>query len=321
MCIRTPPLLLSSLVILLVFNFLLLDGKSYASILPAPEKISAHTYAWIGPYEGPSKENAGFRMNMGFIIGGNSIAVIDSGYTEAMAKEMLLHIRKISNLPIKYVINTNSQPHRFFGNTVFKNSGSIIVATKEETLRMKKRAGGFASSIERMLELKPGSISNPALPTYLISKKTNFDLGAGVNISVLPAGAGHTPNSLMVIIPGDNIIFAGDILYSGRLLAILPESNVKNWILVYENLKKYELFTFVPGHGQAAKLNSFQFSTYQYLSTLYKHMSAAVENDVSIDDAMASLDQTAFSKLENFENLAGRNASWAYIQAEQLAFE
>ena len=80
-----------------LFPFLFITGllvsplthAAKTNILPPPEKVSKHVYAWIGPLEGPSKTNHGYRMNLCAVVGNKAVAVIDSGYTENMAKQML----------------------------------------------------------------------------------------------------------------------------------------------------------------------------------------------------------------------------------------
>jgi len=257
-----------------------------AAIMPVPKKLSDHSYAWIGPYDPPNKTNQGFRMNLGFVVGSKAVAIIDSGYTPAMAREMVRHIKSITKLPIKYVINTNSQPHRFFGNSVFKKD----------------------------------SIKIPALPEKGITSKQSFNLG-GVTIQLIPMAANHTPASLIVDVVEDNIIYTGDVLYGGRLLAVLPESNTKSWLKSFDSLKKYGNVTYVPGHGQPGNLDSFKRPTRDYLQLLYSHMSKAVENGVDLQDAINTLDQKQFADLVNYKEISGRNASWAYLEREKASFE
>jgi len=289
-------------------------------ILPAPKKLAAHSYAWIGPLPGPNFENKGYRMNLGFVVGNKGIVVIDTGYTEAMATEMLNHIRKISNAPIIAAVNTNSQPHRFFGNSVFKKAGAKIISTEKEKQRMEASSGQYSGNIERILKLKEGSIALPALPDTIITKPMNLDLG-DVSVYIESHGGSHTPDSLIVYVAKDKLVYSGDILYGNRLLSVIPASNVKQWIASFKKLNKYANAQFVPGHGQPGPLKDFEFSTLSYLQSLHKHMAKSVDEGLEAQDAIETFNQSAYSKLVNFNILAGRNASWGYLEAEKAAFE
>lgn len=313
------PFLLTSIFVTTLLVITPLLAAEY-KILPKPTRVSQHVYAWIGPYEGPNKENKGYRMNMAFVVGTKAVAVIDTGYTRMMAEEMLKHIRAITPLPVKYAINTNSQPHRFMGNDVFKNAGATLLTSPEEKKRMSKQAGQFTIAVENNLGLPKNSVKIPALPTTLVKNKKTVDLGK-LKITIENLGVSHTPGSLTVHIPADKTVYAGDILYASRLLAILPDSKVKGWINTYSKLKKYGDTTFIPGHGQPAKLNAFDFSTLSYLKLLDSHMKKSVEDGLDSQDAIKSLDQGKYSKLALYDQLAGRNASWAYLEAEAASFE
>lgn len=286
-------------------------------ILPPPQKISPHVYAWIGPLEGPSEKNRGFRMNLVFVVGEKSIAVIDTGYTPEMAREMVSHIKTVSPLPIRYAINTSSQPHRYMGNDVFAALGSEIIAHKHSVQRMEESGSLFAMAIENILKKKSSEVSLPKNPTRIIDKDISLDLGK-VTIHVKHVGPAHTPAQLIVEIPKDDLVYTGDLLYSERLLAILDGSNVKNWIVAYDRLKQYTNSTFIPGHGKPAKLESFDFPTRSYLVMIDEHMSSAVNEMIELQDAITTLDQTRYKSLVNYEQLAGRNANLAYLYYERI---
>ena len=294
--------------------------QSVNNILPPPEKLSEHVYAWIGPLDGPSKENQGYRMNLAFVVGSEAVAVLDTGYTQNMGEEMLTHIRRVSDKPVKYAINTNSQPHRFMGNPAFRQAGAIIIALSGSVERMEAQSGNFAGAIERILELPEGGVKLPQTPDQIISENTQLDLG-GVSIKLDIYGAAHTPASLVVAIPKDKIVYAGDVLYSGRLLSVIPDSNIKSWITIFDQLKQYGDATFIPGHGQPGPLKDFDFPTRQYLNLLLTHMDRMIEAGVDAQDAIDRLDQSRYSELVNSDQLAGRNASWAYLEREAAAFE
>lgn len=290
-----------------------------SAILPPPTQVTTHLYAWIGPHGGPSPENKGFRMNMGFVVGKDAVAVIEAGYHEPMVREMLAHIKKITKAPVKYVINTNSQPDRFLGSEHFRRQGAAIITSAPEAKRMAAMGATFAEVTERALELKPGGILVPNPPDRILEKEMELDLG-GVKLKLIPFAAGHTPGPLVVHIPQDKAVYAGDILYSGRLPSVIDGSSVKSWIESFDRLRSFGDVIFVPGHGKPAKLSAFEFSTREYLAFLRAEMVKAVERGQDMQDAMAKIDQSRFSKLENFEELAGRNASYAYIEAEADAF-
>ena len=133
-------------------------------------------------------------------------------------------------------------------------------------------------------------------------------------------GPAHTPAQLVAVIPQDKVVYAGDILFAQRLLAIIPEGNITSWLAAYDRLKQFSNMTFIPGHGQAGPLKEFDFPTRQYLELLHGHMQKMVEEGVDIQEAIDSLDQSRFSTLANFDELAGRNASRAYLEQEAAAF-
>lgn len=289
-------------------------------ILPPPTQVTEHLYAWIGPHGGPNQQNQGFRMNMGFVVGKNAVAVIESGYHEPMVREMLAHIRKITQVPVKYVINTNSQPDRFLGNEHFRRQGATIIASAAEAKRMAAMGSMFTQITEQALGLKSGGIIIPNPPDRILDKDMDLDLG-NLTIKLHVFAAAHTPGPIVIYIPADKAVYAGDILYSERLPAVVDGGNVKSWIAMYDKLRGFGDVVFVPGHGKPAKLSAFDFSTRDYLVTLQQHMSAAVEQGKDQIDAINSLDQTRFSTLENFEDLARRNASFAFYEAEAEAFK
>ncbi|MBL3600592.1 MAG: MBL fold metallo-hydrolase [gamma proteobacterium endosymbiont of Lamellibrachia anaximandri] len=289
-------------------------------LLPAPRQVSDHAWAWIGPYGPPTRENGGFRMNLGFVVGNNAVAVIDSGYGGAMAEAMLAHIRRITDRPVRYVINTNSQPHRIMGNPVLRRTKAEVIAGAEAVPRIEAEAQAFAATVEGVLGLTPGSVEVPGTPTVAIEKETSLDLG-GVGLRVIPVGDAHTPGSLVVAVEPDTVVFTGDVLYRGRLLSILSDSRVQGWINAFERLRQFGVALFIPGHGEPGPLSAFEHSTHEYLTALKQHMDHAVDEDIDLQDAIGSFDQSGWKELADFKALSGRNAHQAYLQSEAAAFE
>lgn len=303
-----------------LFALLMPTLSSAADLLPAPRQVSDHAWAWIGPYGPPTRENGGFRMNLGFVVGDDAVAVVDSGYGGVMAKAMLARIRQLTDRPVRYVINTNSQPHRIMGNPVFRRSGAEVIAAAGAAQRIEAEGQAFAAIVEGVLGLAPGSVEAPGAPDVAVDAQTLLDLG-GVRLRVIPVGDAHTAGSLVVAVEPDALVFAGDVLYGGRLLAILSESRVQGWIHAFGRLWELGDARFVPGHGEPGPLADFEHPTFKYLTTLKQHMDHAVDEGIDLQDAIGSLDQSPWRNLADFAALAGRNAHQAYLQSEAAAFE
>jgi hypothetical protein len=104
------------------------------------------------------------------------------------------------------------------------------------------------------------------------------------------------------------------------LLALLPDGNAAQWITAYDTLRGLKAKQFVPGHGKVAPLSSFEHPTYRYLTSLKAHMDQAIKTGTGVSEATASFDAAAWRKLANFSELAGRNASLVYLEAEADGF-
>lgn len=297
----------------------LLAWPSLADVLPAPRQVSPHAWAWIGPYDGPSRANRGFRMNLGFVVGQDAVAVIDSGYSPEMAESMLRQIRARTALPVRHVINTDSQPHRFFGNDVFRQAGARILAGREAAERMARDGATMAGAAAGILGVAEWRV--PAAPEQLLGAGESVDLDLGdVVLRVRHAGTAHTRGSLVVEVRPDRVVFAGDILYGGRLAALIPDGSVKGWLAAYESLRSADAAVFVPGHGQPGPLADFDHPTRDYLARLKRHMDEAVKKGTDIESAKAAFDATPWKSLANFNELNGRNAYQAYQESETEGF-
>ncbi|MBI3148979.1 MAG: MBL fold metallo-hydrolase [Betaproteobacteria bacterium] len=301
------------------FAGLLSTSPSLADTFPEPRPLSPHAWAWIGPYGGPTRENGGFRMNLGFIVGTQSVAIIDSGYSPDMAQAMLRHVRKLTAAPIRYVINTNSQPHRFLGNRVFGAAGAQILASREAAQRMAN--DGRAMAAQAASTLGVTSFAAPAAPDRLLAagETVELDLG-GVVLRVRHLGTAHTKGSLVVESHPDRVVFAGDILYRGRLPALIPDGSVRAWLAAYEALRASDAAVFVPGHGAPGPLADFEHPTRDYLARLAAHMDEAVKKGIDLESAKASFDAAPWKTLANFADLNGRNAYQAFLESEAENF-
>ena len=294
--------------ILLLFS-LACFGSAHALTLK-PVKVAPDVYAFIGETGARTYENYGMNANTGFIVTGEGVVVIDSGSTYLSARAMHQAIRKITAQPVKYVINTGGQDHRWLGNGYFRERGAEIIASRRTRADMEERAEMQMNGLRRELR-KHLAGTKPEFPDHLFDTEETLRLGA-TEIRLLYFQGGHTPGDSVVWLPSSGVLFSGDLIFVDRLLGVLPMSNTRAWLASFEEIEKLGPSIIVPGHGRICGLDQARRETRDYLRLLRDHMKKAVAEVADIQTAIDTLDQSAFSYLKNYDALKGGNASRTY---------
>lgn len=154
-----------------------------------------------------------------------------------------------------------------------------------------------------------------ALPTRTFEKELTLNLG-GRDIRILHFQPAHTPGDSIVWLPREGVVFAGDIVFTDRLLGVLPVSSASGWLTSFEEMAKLKPRLIIPGHGDVCDLAKAHRETADYLRLLITHMERVVDKGDDLQQAIDSLDQGAFAALANYELLKGGNASRVYLEIE-----
>ena len=213
-------------------------------------RLDESVYAWIA--SGPSSAE-GLGANSGFIVGDESVLVVDSRFSYNHARQLLEAIRSITDLPVSYLVNTHYHPDHVWGNSIFRAEGAIILARPETNIEM-ERFNPIYRDYYR--DRKPEVFEmikdvEPALPDSLVADELRLDLG-GIEVVVTYFGPGHTAGDLVVAVPSKRIVFTGGLVSNGYHPNMGDQgADFGNWLITLDRLDDEQPRMVVPGQGPA----------------------------------------------------------------------
>ncbi|MFD1193696.1 MBL fold metallo-hydrolase [Seohaeicola saemankumensis] len=298
--------------VLAVAWLVLAPVQALADVLTV-QPVTQDIWAIVGPKEQRNAENLANNATFGLIVTPEGAVLVDPGGSWKGAAMIHTAIRTITDQPVRHVINTGGQDHRWLGNGYWQAQGAQVIASAaavaDQTARASMQMSGLAQFLGTGLDG-----TEPAFADVTFETDHVLDLG-GLRIEIMHRGQAHTPGDSYVWVPARQTVLTGDIVYTERLLGNGPQSNVRSWMTVFEAMASLAPAHLVPGHGAATDLAKARRDTYDYLVNLRQRIGALIEDGGNIIDAPA-IDQSAFAYLEQFDALAGRNAQAAYEQME-----
>lgn len=280
------------------------------------EPVTDNVYAYIGDTEGRTPENEGLNANLGLVVTSSGAVLIDSGSSYAVAKKIEAAARAVTSQPIRWVINTGGQDHRWLGNGYFKEKGAEIIAHRDAEADMKARSGEHMEGLSRVLKDRL-ALTVPTLPTrWLTEADTRLELG-GTVFELKHRGGGHTPGDTLVWLPQTGVLFSGDVVYVDRILGLLPVSNSRIWLASFAVIDELQPAIIVPGHGRVTDLATARRQTRDLLRALREQMKKAVDDGVDISLAVRSFDGRPYTALKHSEAWLPQLANHVYLELER----
>jgi glyoxylase-like metal-dependent hydrolase (beta-lactamase superfamily II) len=277
--------------------------------------VADGVYAYIGETEGRTYDNEGLNANIGLVVTPAGAVLIDSGATFQTARKIHEAARKVTTQPVKWVINTGGQDHRWLGNGYFKSQGIETLAHADARADMQARAGDHMEGLKVLKERLEGTV--PTLPSRWVNgTDTRLELG-GVVMELKHRHGGHTPGDMLVWLPQKNVLFAGDVVYADRTLGLLPVSRSKTWLESFAVIDEIKPIIIVPGHGHVTNLATAQAHTRDLLVALRAHMKKAVDDGVDLDTAVKSFNGKPFATLKHADVWIPQLANQTYLEMER----
>ncbi len=293
--------------------FLLSSGIAAAAPLEV-QKVDEGIYALVGDLGQRSPQNLGNNATFGVIVTSDGVVLVDPGGTRKGAAQIDAAIQSITDKSVVMVINSGGQDQRWLGNSYFKVKGARIIASSAALEDQKERTNAQLTTAEALVGKDGFTGTEPVFADETFDEKLKLTIG-GVKLQLIHPGPAHTPGDSIVWLPEKRIAFSGDIVYVDRLLSMSAVSRLGEWIASFESLATLNPIRVIPGHGRAVTLAKARADTYDYLVNLRDRVKDILARGGPIAEGIA-VDQSAFSHLSNFDQLARRNAQQAFMELE-----
>ena len=299
------------------------DDDSADFSLTAPAVVAKQVSRSVWYVEGlgalGSSANQNFISNAAFVVTPAGVVVIDALGSPALAGRLMAEIRKITPLAVTHVIVTHYHADHIYGLQTFQEKGARIIAHRAAlaylnsdtaAIRMEASRKTLAPWIDATTRLVPAD--------DWIDATRELTVG-GVRFQLQPVGPSHTPEDLVVYMPDEKILFAGDLVFRGRI-PYVGQADSGHWIQSLQTLLAFETNTIVPGHGPlSAHARQDMELTRDYLVYLRETMGQAAKNMEPFDDAYRATNWGRFEGLPLFRIANRMNAYNTYLLMERDA--
>jgi glyoxylase-like metal-dependent hydrolase (beta-lactamase superfamily II) len=264
-----------------------------------------------------SPANRNFISNAGFIDTPDGVVVIDALGSPALARELMAEIRRVTGRKVTHVVLTHYHADHIYGLQEFKQAGARIIAHRGGLEYLNSQTAEQRLIASRT-ELAPWIDAQTRLvPADLwLDGRLELSVG-GKRIVIIPVGPAHTAEDLAIHLPGEKVLFAGDLVFRGRI-PFVGQANSGHWIQSLDTLLSLDAEVVVPGHGElSTSARQDMQTTRDYLAYLRQTMGRAAREMEPFDEAYARTDWSRFEHLPLFKAANRMNAYNTYLLMEQ----
>lgn len=292
------------------------DQYPASMLYSKPVEFVPGVFSAIGATAPPTYDNAGHNNNLSFIVTGDGVVVINSGGSYLLAKALHDEIRATTDQPVKLVITENGQGHAMLGNSYWAEQGVKIVAHSDAAEEFGEYGGqSLRGAQDRLKDRAKGT--TVVLPDETFEDAYTIEMG-DFRIEALHLGPAHSPGDIVVWLPQQSLVISGDMAFHERMLPIFEHTIALDWIETWDTAFEPLKATYViPGHGHPTNMDQVRRYTRDYLIYLREKVGAHIEEGGDLADAYY-VDQSPYTHLDTFEELATKNAGRVY---EQMEFE
>jgi quinoprotein relay system zinc metallohydrolase 2 len=277
---------------------LLLAASICRPLVAAPlhvDQVAPGVYVHIGQHKDFEDGYDGDIANIGFIVGSEAVAVIDTGGSYAVGMALQDALRGVTQLPVRYVINTHGHPDHVFGNAAFLHAdGAGVEPQLIGHARLPRFLAARHDAYLRNLTRQLGAGSDKSVliaPGQTVQDHLTLDLGRRtLELTAWPSA--HTDSDLTVFDSATSTLFSGDLLFIERTPAV--DGDVQGWLTVTAQLKTLPATVVIPGHGHVTREKNRALDRQaDYLAALLRDVRASIRRG---DDMTATMTTAAASE-------------------------
>jgi len=317
------------------------------------QQVAPGVYSALQPFADRFNDS-----NSAIIIGSDSVIVVDTQTTLTATRGILDQIRKLSNKPVRFVINTHWHGDHVQGNQIYRDSFPDVqfiaqTNTREDmeqrtAAELKDSVTSLPGQIERYKQmLATGKTPNGAtltddqkktvqmridvfsaqLPdlrqTHIVLPDITFDqsmtLYQDSRAIRLTHFAGHTRGDLVVYLPSEKILITGDLLDD---MPFTGDGSPAGLVATLHELDKLDFEFVIPGHGGIERGHDHLRLVAQLFESIVSQVQACVDAGMSLDDTKKKVDVERFRQpITNGEDHATRAFNGFVPAAIERAFQ
>ncbi len=276
------------------------------------KQVAPGLYVHTGALALMSAANEGAIANVGFIVGQDAVAVVDSGGSTREGRRLLAAVRQVTDKPIRYLINTHEHPDHVFGNVAFQPP-TVFVGHHDLPRELAARGAYYLKSFRPSMGALLDDVKIVP-PTLTVADTTTLDLGRR-RLLLKAWRPSHSDTDLTVLDQVSSTLFAGDLVFV-RHIPVL-DGSITGWLQSMGELAQIPAQRVIPGHGPApAPWPGALVDERAYLEHLQNECRDLIKRGVPLAAASRIAAASEKSRWELFEQYNARNATAAYSELE-----
>jgi quinoprotein relay system zinc metallohydrolase 2 len=311
--VRRPLRSLAGSVLLLAAVLAAAPAKSAPLTL---RQVAPGVYVHIGGHKDFEDGYDGDIANIGFVVGSEAVAVIDTGGAYAVGSALKEALRAITPLPVRWVINTHGHPDHVFGNAAFVDANAAGAGAPPQFIghaNLPRMLSARGDVYTRKLRTQLGSAADKSAliaPARTVRDRLMLDLG-GRKLELRAWPDAHTNSDLTVFDLGTRSLWTGDLLFIERTPSL--DGDAEGWLAAMDALDKLPAAATIPGHGPVTRDKHAALARQRaYLQALLRDVRGSIRQGAGMTAAMATAAASERTHWQLFDAVNPRNVNQLY---------